>query len=79
VADHAAAEIAARDDRPAVIVCAAHRVRGGSPRVGVALEHVEGLVVDNRPRDRQTRSGDRELEHRASLSVGCCRQRHRRE
>jgi hypothetical protein len=79
MADHAAAEIAARDDRPAVIVRATHRVRGGSPRVRVALEHGEGLVVDDRPRDRQTRRGDRELEHRASLSVGCCRQRHRRE
>jgi hypothetical protein len=45
MADHAAAEIAARDDRPAVIVRAAHRVRGGSPRVGVALEDGEGLVV----------------------------------
>jgi hypothetical protein len=72
VADHAAAEVAARDDHPAVIVRAAHRVRGDAPRVGVALEHVEGLVVDDRLGDRQVGRGDRELEDRASLAVGCC-------
>jgi hypothetical protein len=76
VADHAAAEIAARDDRPAVIVRAAHRVRGQLPCGGVALEHVEGLPVDDRLADRESWRADRKLEHRASLAVGCCRQRH---
>jgi hypothetical protein len=53
-------------------VRAAHRVRGDAPRVGVALEHVEGLVVDDRLGDRQVWRGGRELEDRASLAVGCC-------
>jgi len=73
VADDAPAEIPARDDDPAVIVSAPHRVRGQSRCVGVALEHVEGLVVDDRLGDREVRCGDRELEHSASLAVGCCR------
>jgi hypothetical protein len=47
-----------------------------SPRFGGALEHVEGLVVDDRLRDRKARCGDRKLEHRALLAVGCSRQRH---
>jgi hypothetical protein len=52
VADDAPAEIAARDDDPAVIVSAPHRIRGESSGVGVLLEDVQGLVADNRLRDR---------------------------
>jgi hypothetical protein len=56
-----------------VIVRATHRVRGDATRVGVALEHVESLIVDDRLGDRQARRGERQLEHRASLTVGSCR------
>jgi hypothetical protein len=56
-----------------MIVRAPHRVRGESACVGVALEHVEGLVADDRLGDRDVRRGDRELEHRASLTVSSCR------
>jgi hypothetical protein len=49
---HAPAEIAPRDDA-AVLVRAPHRVGGDRPHVGVLVEHVECLVADARPRDRQ--------------------------
>jgi hypothetical protein len=79
MANHAAAEIAARDDHPATIVRAAHRVRREPSRVGVVLKRVERVVADDRLADRESWRADRKLEHRASLAVGCRRQRHRRE
>jgi hypothetical protein len=78
VADHASAEIAARDDEPAVIVSALHRIRSEPSRVGVPLERGERLVADDRLRDRDSRRADRKLEHGASLAISCCRQRHGR-
>jgi hypothetical protein len=76
MANHAAAEIAAREDYPAMIVRAAHRVSGEPSRVGVVLKRVEGVVADDRLADRESWRADRKLEHGASLAVGCCRQRH---
>src|SRR5215216_3403056 len=64
MANHAAAEIAARDDYPAMIVRAAHRIRGEPSRVGVVLKRVEGLVADDRLADRKSWRADRKLEHR---------------
>jgi hypothetical protein len=37
------------------------------------LEHVEGLVADDRLGDRDAGRADRKLEHGASLAVSCCR------
>jgi hypothetical protein len=79
VTDHAPAEIAAGDDDPTVIVRAPHRLRGEPSCVGVPLEHPERLLADDRLRDRDARRADRKLEHRASLPIGCCTQRHGRE
>jgi hypothetical protein len=69
VTDHAATEVAAGDDDPAVIVRAAHRVRGELSEVGIVLERVEGLVADDRLGGRDARRADGKLEDSAPFAV----------